>query len=41
MTTHGLATTDIDVNSDELSSFRRVEGIVEELRKLSLRHAVL
>ena len=30
-----------DVNSDELSLVRRVEGIVEELRTLSLRHAVL
>ncbi|KAK8808065.1 hypothetical protein WA588_006550, partial [Blastocystis sp. NMH] len=32
MTAHGLATTDIDVNSDELSLVRRVERIVEELR---------
>ena len=34
MTNYGLATTDIDVNSEELSFFVRVRGLLDELNGL-------
>ena len=34
MTNYGLSTTDIDVNSEELSFFVRVRGLLDELSGL-------
>lgn len=37
MTSCGLSTTDIDVNSEELSFFVRVRGLLDELNALGAK----